>query len=257
MQQRRQFLATAGSSLAALGVAGQASADEVKLTKEKINQAAVRGNERNGSTGIERELMSLGLDPDVTADTLEEDDVLSPDRIYGDPSNSNSELTVSVMDSYQDNTVYTAVTMDLRGAKFIISNSWWCDDVIGVGFNKSDWAPMGEPSVSATTDHEADFTAQNVANDALAGTVNIKRQDTLSGDPILPDATVSLTGEFKLRDGGEPTTLWGTYSHTAAPSPSGSIQSISGGYGGLELTVSLSSQVIWSQANPQDPSSKI
>lgn len=202
--------------------------------------------------------MGLGLDPDVTADTLEEDEVLSPDRIYGDPSNSDSELTVAVSDNYyEEDSVYITVMMDLRNDKIILRNSWWCDDAIGVGFNKSDWAAMGEPSVYATTDHEADFTAQNVSDDALAGTVDIKRQDSLSGAQILPDATVSLTGEFKLRDGGEPTILWGTYSHTVAPSPSGSIKSISGGYGGLGLTVSLSSEVIWSQANPQDPSNKV
>lgn len=257
MQDRRKFLATTASSLAALGVVGQASADDAKVTKEEINQAAVRGNERNGSTGIKRELMSLGLNPDVTTDTLGSDNVVSPDRIYGDPSSSDSELTVSVSDNYQDDYVYVSVTMDLKSDKYIIRNSWWCDDAIGIGFNKSDWAAMGEPAVSATTEHDAGFTAQNVSDDALAGTVDIKRQDLDFEGAILPDATVSLTGEFKLREGGEPTTLWGTYSHTVAPSPSGSIKSISGGYGGLGLTVSLSSAVIWSQANPQDASSKL
>lgn len=114
---------------------------------------------------------------------------------------------------------------------------------------------MENPTVSATHDHTARFTASDVDDDALAGTITIENHDDngAASSDSLPEASASLTGRFRLRDDGEPTSLWGTYTHTYSPVPGGTIDSVSGGYGGLEVETSFRSAEVWSIADSTDP----
>ncbi|ADJ15826.1 hypothetical protein [Halalkalicoccus jeotgali] len=215
--------------------------------------------------------MDLGLDPTVksaalsaadltqSADDLGEQSgtspVVSPDYVYGNPDSSSTRLIVSTVPVYGErNQVRATATMMLNDAKYAFRNSWFCPDAIGFGFINQDWAPVGTPSVSVTNGHNAKFTARDVAQDALAGTIDLKnRAPAFSLEGFLPDATASLTGKFQLRDGGVASSLWGSYTHTFSPLPNGAIESISGGYGGLGITLGSSPATAWCKAKPVDP----
>lgn len=243
-----------------------------RFTKAQINSAALAGAMADDPDGVEQALTEIGLDPTVVSTAVSEGDLTeaadestdgpttSPDYVYGDPDSSNTELTVATSPVYgESNQVWATVSIALEDAKYPFRNSWWCPDAIGFGFNDSDWAGVGEPNVQASDGHNAKFTAEDVAQDALAGTIELKDRTPTVGDPVdyLPDAVASLTGKFELRDGGVATTVWGSYTHTFAPEPSGAIDSISGGSGGLGVTVSLSAAKAWSKAQPTDPSESL
>lgn len=276
MKNRRQFIAAAAGSLATVGAIGRVrAADGEELSKEDINSAALSGAQRNGSDGVEQALTDLGLDPTVksaaisTADLTQPVDdadnqsgdslVVSPDYVYGNPDSSSTRLIVSTVPVYgESNQVWRTTTMVLNDAKYAFRNSWFCPDAIGFGFISQDWAPVGVPNVSATDGHNAKFTAQDVAQDALAGTIELKnRTPASSPEGFLPDAIASLTGKFQLRDGGVASSLWGSYTHTFAPDPSGAITSISGGFRGLGVSVSLTAATAWSKALATDPSNSL
>jgi len=118
------------------------------------------------------------------------------------------------------------------------------------------WAAMGEPSVEATNRHDVRFTTEDVDDDALAGTVNLR--DQYDGRPPalpserFPPSSITLTGEFRLND-GIPSTLWGSYTHTWAINPSSTIKTISGGKGGLGVELEFGASKCWSLAKPSDP----
>lgn len=219
--------------------------------------------------------MDLGLDPTVKSAALSAADltqsaddpgeqsgtspVVSPDYVYGNPDSSNSRLIVSTVPVYGErNQVRATATMMLNDAKYAFRNSWFCPDAIGFGFINQDWAPVGIPSVSVTNGHNAKFTAQNVAQDALAGTIELKNRTPASNpEGFLPDAIASLSGKFQLRNGGVASSLCGSYTHTFSPDPSGAIDSISGGYRGLGVSVSLTAATAWSKAMATDPSQSL
>ncbi|WP_018258014.1 hypothetical protein [Halomicrobium katesii] len=277
MPNRRTFLLTAGS-LATVGATGAVTAQRQsqKPTTDVVGEAFHQGLVRNGSEGATRALEGFRLEPSVEAtrefqvnedvqadveaetnDTATEQDV-EPEYTYNDPENSDSELVVGVSDAGGDE-VWVAVGMTLEGLNRTIRNSWWCDDAIGIGYINGDWAPVGEPSVGATERHSAKFTSDDVAQDALAGTVDIVNHNDFgaaAGDS-LPSASASLTAKFRLRDDGEPSTIWGSYTHTFAGSPTSSIQGISGGAGGLSVNLSLGAANAWSIAHPTDPADKL
>jgi len=133
-----------------------------------------------------------------------------------------------------------------------------CPDAIGIGFNTNDWAAVGEPSIEATNRHDARYTTDDVAKDALAGTVKLQNhvdRRELEAPPSerFPPSGITLTGEFRLRDDKVPSTLWGSYTHTWALKPSSTIKSISGGKGGLGVEVAFGASKCWSLAKPSDP----
>ncbi|NGM68466.1 hypothetical protein G6M89_05485 [Natronolimnobius sp. AArcel1] len=86
-------------------------------------------------------------------------------------------------------------------------------------------------------------------DDALAGTVNIEANSP-AGDGFseedLPEGYVALTGRFRLRDGGEPTTVWGSYTHTYSTTPGGAIEKITGGASGIGVELNTRAQTAWS-----------
>lgn len=269
MVNRRTFLSSAGA-LAAFGGTHIASAQSQRdeLTTAEVSQAFQKGIMEDGEAGARQAWEELGLDPaiEVTQDfqVNTDRDQFRPEStggnnvrteaVYEDPKQSDSKLLAGVSKAGQ-NEVWMAVAMKLRGCNNTIRNSWWCPDAIGIGYNPSDWAAMGEPTVNATKDHTARFTTEDVSQDALAGTVTIKNHNWSGGAGCgaIPEAAANLTGRFKLRDGGEPTTLWGSYTHTFSYSPSGTIKSISGGSGGLGVSLTLDSTPAWSIAHPSDP----
>lgn len=269
MRERRKFLRSVGA-LASLGAVGTVSANRRKeaLSTEAAHQVFHAGVNRNGADGARGALENLGLDPTIesTQDFElgdEDDQEVTPEWAYDDPEDSDSELLVSVTDHWDyDDEVYVSIAMRLRDCTYTVRNSWWIDDAIGVGFIESDWAPMGEPAVSATQEHTARYTEEDVASDALAGTVNIVDHadwytgcDT--GEDSLPDATVTLSGRFRLRATGEPSTLWGSYSHTIAAEPYGAIDGITGGYGGISVSTSNLATSAWSIAHPMNPDEEL
>ncbi len=265
MRGRRKFLLSAGS-LATISTIGTVSASkrDTELSTEKVNREFLSGITENGARGAKQALEDLGLDPTVeesklaNRDVSEDDQQVSPQYVYGDPEDTDSSLVVSSSPAIgSDPEVWMSVSMFLEDPKYTLRNSWWCPDAIGVGYNANDWAAVGEPSVRATHDHTAKYTAEDVADDALAGTVELKdhsdKQYGSGASDRLPDATVGLTGKFKLREDKVPTTLWGSYTHTFSPDPTGSIKNISGGKNGLGVEVSLSAAKAWSKALPTDP----
>ena len=275
MVRRRAFLTSVGA-LVTLGALETVSARNrsSELSTEEVGEAFYEGMLENGVDGARRALESLGLDPAVEATqdfqmTSDEESIsmgedtgddgeVSPQYSYGDPKHSDSELVVGVSNAPGHDDVWVAVGMTLDGCKTTVRNSWWCPDAIGIGYAPSDWAPMGEPAVHAGRQHEARFTTDDVSDDALAGTVNINGPDLI--DPItcdvLPTAGVNLTGRFRLRDGREPSTVWGSYTHTIG-APTSTIKGISGGYGGLGVDLTLDASTVWSIAHPSDPEDNI
>ncbi|WP_155119352.1 hypothetical protein [Halomicrobium katesii] len=262
----------AAGSIAALSTVGTASAARRThgLSKQKVNKAFHRGIIQDGAAGARANLEDLGIeDPTVKSHndfnvqtdpetlTEEDDDAgrISPEHKYGDPENTDSKLFVSQHNvDGSDDKVRVSVGMALRDPTMTLGHAYWCDDAIGVGYNSSDWAPVGNPVVRASKDHSARFTSDDVADDALAGTVKIHNHDkgALNPDP-LPRATATLSGVFRLRDGKVPTTLWGSYNHTTSVSPTSAIESITGGKGGLSLQISPEAQKVWSIADSVDP----
>lgn len=272
MQGRRSFLLSAGA-LAAASTVGTVSASSIdeEITTETITKAFQSASIEGGTEEAERALRDLGLEPlvvtsqDFDLSIPEEDDDLSgasgddqeldTEMVYGDPSNSGSYLDVAVTlppDGADDKVVVTS-SMKLKNCDNAIRNSWFSPDAVGIGYNDSDWAPVGTPTVMVTNDHDAGFTAEDVDDDALAGTVDLVNHTQAPGDSSLPDSIATLTGEFKLRDGGEWTTMWGSYSHTFSISPYGDIVSISGGTGGLGVELNAGASMAWSIAEPIDP----
>lgn len=263
MQGRRRFLLSAGALTAAsIGTVSGSSRNE-GLSTEVVNERVLSSVDDNGAEGAKQALEDLGLNPTIKTKSLKsarqeetgDEQQVSPEYVYGNPENNGTSIIVAASPATgNDNEVWMSVSMKLEDPKHKMRNSWWCPDAIGIGFTKSDWAPMGTPSVNATADHTAKYTADDVADDALAGTVNIKNHAGGIGiGEALPGASVNLTGKFRLRDGGEPSTLWGSYTHTYSPTPGGGINSITGGYGGLDVEVNLRSDKVWSIARPTDP----
>ncbi|WP_238392131.1 hypothetical protein [Halorussus amylolyticus] len=252
---------SAGAAAAALGTVGSVNAKDKaeSLPLEAINNKFHNAVKDDGAAGAKDGFEGFGLNPivqksqDFKVNEIPDDDSdVTPQYSYKDPKESNSELITSL--STYDGDVVLGVSMILRGCATTFRNSWFVDDAIGIGFNDSDWADVGEPAVTASTDHTARFTQSDVASNALAGTVDIVNQDGgVATCDAIPKATVSLTGQFRLRDGGEPTTLWGSYSHTFGYEPTGTIQSIEGGRGGISLNLKLGASTYWSIADPSDP----
>lgn len=273
MRDRRNFLKVSAGSLASLSAIGAASARRRAggPSTETVGEAFHRGVVEDGADGARDNLRDLGLETNVEASQafqVNENPQVSTVRghsgsgsdvegqmVYSDPKNSDSELVVGASpDPDKDDEVWMAAGMSLRDDKATVRNSWWCDDAIGIGYVDSDWAPVGTPSVGATEDHTARFTTEDVADNALAGTVNIVNHTGPQATwDSLPDAGASLTGKFHLRDGGEPSTLWGSYTHTFAGSPTSAITGISGGRGGISVDVSFGAAKAWSIAHPSDP----
>lgn len=271
MQGRRSFILSAGTlaSLGSIGTVSAASQSQqrsLKTVNETVHTAALE----NGAEGAEAALEDLGsnatteqieIRDDETAEGHESnlddssDPVITPDYVYGDPDESASALTVSSFPrTGRDNEIFVSMNMVLRSARHAVRNSWWAPDIIGIGFNERDWAPVREPLLNASEDHTARFTADNVDSDALAGTVNIRNHNRfIVSTSSLPDAIVTLSGQFRLRDNAVPTTLWGSYVHTFAPEPTGSIRGITGGIGGIEVETKTATSVAWSKAQPTNP----
>lgn len=96
-----------------------------------------------------------------------------------------------------DDDIWMALGVTLAGCNRTVRNSWWCPDAIGIGFNPNDWAVIGEPVGHAGKDHSYQFTADDVAEDALAGTVNINNHVDYIDPSVcraLPRTGASLTG---------------------------------------------------------------
>lgn len=271
MQGRRSFILSAGTlaSFGSIGTTSAATQSEM-LSLQTVDETVHTAALENGAEGAKAALESLG--PNVAAEQIEiRDDepseehesnladgtngTITPEYIYSDPNESASALTVSSFPrTGKDDEIIVSMNMVLRGARHAIRNSWWAPDVIGIGFNERDWAPVREPLLSVSEDHTARFTADNVDSDALAGTVNIRNHNRfIASTSSLPDAIVTLSGQFKLRDNAVPTTLWGSYVHTFAPEPTGSIRGITGGVGGIEVETKTATSVAWSKARPTNP----
>ena len=268
MQERRSFLLSAGTLTVANTVGTvSGSGRNGGFSSETINKRVLSGVDDNGAEGARQVLEGLGLNPTVKTKRLKsatrgdsgDEQQITPEYVYGKPENNGTSIIVAASPATSsDDEVWMTVSMKLEDPKHKMRNSWWCPDAIGIGFTKSDWAPMGTPTVNATDDHTAKYTAEDVADDALAGTVNIKNHTGgIAIGEALPDASVTLTGKFRLRDRGEPSTLWGSYTHTYSYIPGGEIDSISGGYGGLSIDLNTRASTVWSIANSADPEDDI
>ena len=263
--ERRLFLRSAGA-LAALSTVGNVSANnrDAEPSVEAINRTFQRAVVRDGPEGAEQALEKFGLEGTVEASQdfelakdEESEDEANTQNKYGDPTETDSTLDVGVFSaSDTEDEVYVTAHMILRDSQAITRNAWWADDAIGIGFIHQDWAPVGTPSVTATTDHTAKFTTEDVDDDALAATVDIERQGWEYPDN-LPDSSVSLSGKFRLRSGGIPSTMWGSYAHTIAWEPDGAIEGISGGTGGIEVQTKAGTSTAWSIAHPVDPEEEL
>jgi len=270
MRNRRKFLCSAGA-LAALGTVGKASASNQRkgLSTEAVHQKIHSGAQRDGVEGVKQALDTPRLDSVVqqsedfelasqneVKEVVGDESDVSADYAYEDPEDSDSEISVSVYtDMFTDDEVFVTASMNLRGCSRTFRNAWFIENAIGLIFIDQDWAPMGESRVSASQDHSARFTEENVADEARAATVDIDNHSSTGGATCgsLPDATVSLTSHFRLRSGGEPTTIWGSYSHTIAPDPWGAIQGIDGGSNGISVSTSYGATTYWSIGDPVDP----
>jgi len=264
MQNRRNFLRSAGA-LATLSTVGTicASAEGSAPSKSVVNQAFHDGMMEDRADGAKRALEELGLDPTVettrdfqTGDT-EDDAAVTPQLHYGDPKDSDSELILGLSNAQGADNVYMTVAMFLDSPSDSLRQTMYCPDAIGIGFNSNDWAAMGKPSIEATNRHDARYTTDDVAKDALAGTVNLqnhvdRREPGAPPSEKFPSSGITLTGEFRLRD-GLPTSLWGSYTHTWAFHPYAGIKTISCGKGGLGIEVSRGASKCWSLAKPSDP----
>jgi hypothetical protein len=264
MRTRRNFLRSAGA-LTTLGTAGLVGARTESTTPsiEEVNQAFHDGMMAGGASGARRALEDLDLDPKVDATRdfqmgeKKDAGTVTPQLHYGGPKDSDSELVVGLSNAPGPDNVYMTVAMFLDSPADSVRHAMYCPDAIGIGFNQKHWAAMGEPSIEATNRHDARFTAHDVAKDALAGTVKLR--DQYDGRPPalpserFPPSGITLTGEFRLMDGGVPSQLWGSYTHTWALKPSSTIKSISGGKGGLGVEVAFGASKCWSLAKPSDP----
>lgn len=264
MQSRRNFLRSAGV-LATLGTVGMvgASAETSELSKKAVTEAFHDGMMEEGASGARQALEILGLDPivettqDFQMGGTENDGEVTTQLHYGDPKGSDSELIVGLSNAPGAGNVYMTVAMFLDAPSDSLRQAMYCPDAIGIGFNTSDWAAMGEPSIEATNRHDARYTTDDVAKDALAGTVNLRnhvdrREPGAPPSEKFPPSGITLTGEFRLRN-GLPTSLWGSYTHTWAYHPHAGIKTISGGKGGLGIEVSRGASKCWSLAKPSDP----
>lgn len=234
---------------------------------ETIHEAARRGVSEDGLAGGKENLEDLGLD--VGGSSSSDFDLGETPKVpqkrasaqytYGDPTEGEGELHVlhTGAGSVYRGDVIISVTMDLEGCSPAVRNSWWIDDGIGVGFNPKDWGIVGEPEVSADYPHTGHFTSSNVADDALAGTIDINLEDDrgVGGcSAFAPPSAATLTGNFKARSTDVVSSLWGSYEHTFSPTPGDSINSISGGAGGISLGLGYSGGTAWSIAEPVDVS---
>jgi hypothetical protein len=189
-------------------------------------------------------------------DDSEDDAAVTPQLHYGDPKDSESELVVGLSNAPGPETVYMTVAMFLDSPDDSFRNAHFCPDAIGIGFRKSDWASTGVPEIKATNQHDARFTSEDVAEDALAGTVNLyddyeRRPPAIPSERFPPSGT-TLTGELSLRTDEDPSVLSGTYTHTWSFVPIAEISKITGGKGGLGVEVDNGSNC-WSLAKGSDP----
>lgn len=267
MHKRRDLLLSAGAlaTTSAVGTVG-ARRDE-GLSPKEVNKEFLSGTSEDGVKGAKQALEDLGLDPTVNSKSLgsvkqkksKDEEQVSSQGMYGKPEDTDSELIVSVSPTDgNDPEIWMSLSMKLKDPKHSIRHSWFCPDAIGFGYIDKDWGPKGTPGVSVTQDHTAKYTTEDVADNALAGTVNLENhydryEDSADPEEALPEATASMTSKFELRKDKIPTTIWGTYTHTYSPTGGGGIDKIAGGYKGLDVELNFRAAKAWSIAKPVDP----
>jgi hypothetical protein len=214
--------------------------------------------------GAKRALEDLGLDAtvDTTRDSrmgdTEDDFAVTPQLRYGDPKDSESELVVGLSNAPGPETVYVTVAMFLDAPTDSWRQATDCPDVIGIVFDPDDWANVGVPSLETTGRHSARFRPDTVGTNFLAGAVTLRnhvdrRKPGTPPSERFPPSGVTLTGEFGLRGDDTPSRFRGTYVHTWAPTPFSGIENVSGGPGGLEVTVAGLGSTCWSTDTTADP----
>ncbi len=265
MRSRRKLLVTSAAALSVSATHSVAGFKSQEPTIKEVQKAVARGIDDSGPKGGKEAMQDLGIDARVQTtqdfqvnehalETVEKgakDGEFHAEYAFEDPRDSDSEFSLITGDAASEEEVYITPHMHLDGCSTTTRNSWWVDDAIGVGFTGEDWAEVGEPSVTIDDPHEARFTSENVEDDATAGTISIEADEAVCAS--LESGDAFLTAKYRLREDKVPSTLWGSYSHTIGGSPYSSIESISGGKGGLGLSLSFSGNTYWSIAKPFDP----
>lgn len=255
MPNRRQFIrcVTATTTLSGISIVGASKPEEQGLSSKdqdlgsKIFQTYVKGGP---------ELVGRRLDRDGIAHTQTTTKVSSSDSGKNDSqigtnmhyTESGAEMNVILTERPEYNRILCTANMKMDNVDSAIRNAAYSPDVIGIGFDNNEWTAVGSPSVVATAipddgSNEADFWSGSIDGGGVAAEVYLEKG-------LLPETSyISLQSDF-VTD-GHPGTLWGSYKHTFAFGPSGSIESISGG-GPIGVTLDWSS-VVWDEMTPKDP----
>lgn len=151
-----------------------------------------------------------------------------------------------------DDRIFATAIGQLENPEFTYRPAVDVDDVVAISFNGDHWSTVGTTSTWMTTsndENEGHITLYSGSlGGGLAALADLPRKDG-HVDAALPDtATVQIQTEIQNLDGVSGNIL-GSYVHTR----SGSIESISAGVGGVEMTLDGWTSTQWDLAESADP----
>ena len=213
----------------------------------------------DGLEGVKNEFEKQNLDYTVTSTTLEEEQSeeseLTPHAGY-DEGKSKVTLMLGDNASHTDR-IWATTLMELEEVDAMATYYKGIEDAIGITFNGDHWSVVG--STYKSIDHpddveeegEVSWYSDSLEGGGLAATVDLPVDHYIRSDPRPPETTdVSVMTELRSLD-GVAGNIFGTYVHQGG---SGSIDSISGGYGGLGVEISgISSSEIFDIADDENP----
>lgn len=237
---RRSIIAAVGS-FTAMGTIGTVTAQN--RNGKKSRKQIVESFHEDGLEGVKNEFGKQNLDYTVTSTTLEEkqskESEITPNAGYDEGS---SEVTIMLgeNDSHPDR-IWATTLMELEGVDTLATYYKGIEDAIGISFNDDHWSVVGSTYKSiqhpddVEEEGEVSFYSESLEGGGLAVTVDLPVDYYIRSDPRPPETTdVSVMTELRNLD-GVAGNIFGTYVHQGG---TGSIDTISGGYGGLGVELS-------------------
>lgn len=253
MVQRRTLIRTAGG-IATVGIIGSAGAKDANrstsqsLPRKELRKRVLKAVREEGSDGVRQIYEKYGIEYEMTTITPENEKEDSGKSVQRRNSQSDSELTFVLNPGDNDDRVRASVIMTLKGYALGLQKAHVISDAIGISFDDDHWSVVGSPFINTTTrHHDVHFYSASLENGGLAGNVDI---GTTGGGALPDDVNIVLEAQVENLD-GVPGSLFGSYEHTHAYT-SGSIESISGGLGAIDVELS-SGSTAWDIAESLDP----
>ncbi|WP_152421079.1 hypothetical protein [Natronolimnohabitans innermongolicus] len=210
---------------------------------ERSRRQIVESFHEDGLEGVKGEFEKQNLDYTVTSTTLEEkqseESEVTPEYGY-DEDESEVQLMLAENSNHPDR-IWATASMALEEVDPFADNYDGTDDAIGISFDDDHWSVVGSTSKTVNypdgveEEGEISFYSNSLEDGGLAANVDLPVDFYIRGVPYPPETTnVALMTELRNLD-GVAGNIFATYVHNGG---SGSIDSISGGAGPIDVALS-------------------